>query len=76
LRFKAWGLEVPTPQDFISPSLDKYYHLFLQVVAAVVIESISPKDTYLLVLVEGIDQTTIELYSLKLLLTSSNPSLD
>jgi hypothetical protein len=75
LRFKAWGLEVPTPQDFISPSLDKYYHLFLQVIVVVVIDSISPKGTCLLALVEGIDQTTFKLYSLKLLLTSSNPSL-
>jgi hypothetical protein len=76
LRFKSWGLEVPTPQDFISPSLDKCYQLFLQVIVAVVIDVISPKGTYLLVVVEGIDQTTIKLYFLKLLLTSSNPGLD
>jgi hypothetical protein len=67
---------VPTPRDFISPSLDKYHHLFLQVIGVVVIDSITPKGTYLLALVEGIDQTTIQLYSLKFLLTSSNPILD
>jgi hypothetical protein len=66
---------VPTPQDFISLSLDKYYHLFLQVIAIVVIDSISPKGTCLLALVEGIDQTNLTLYSLKHLLTSTNPSL-
>jgi hypothetical protein len=49
---------VPSPQDFISLSLDKYYHLFLQVIVVVVIDSISPKGIYLLALVEGIGQTT------------------
>jgi hypothetical protein len=66
---------VPTPQDFISLSLHKYYHLFLQVIVVVVIDSIIRKDTCVLSLVEGIDQTNLTLYSIKHLLTSTNPSL-
>jgi hypothetical protein len=66
---------VPTPQDFISLSLDKYCPLFLQVTAAVVIDSISPRGACLLALVEGIDQTNLTLHSLKHRLTSIDPSL-
>jgi hypothetical protein len=63
LRFKSWGLEVPTPQEFISPSLNKCFHSFLQVIVVVVIDSTSPKGTYLLALFKGIDQISIKLYS-------------
>jgi hypothetical protein len=52
--------------SFISPSY-----------ISIVIDSISPKDTSIICALscEGIDQTTLKLYSLKILLTSSNPSL-
>jgi hypothetical protein len=66
---------VPTHQDFISPSLDHYFNLFLQVIVVVVIDSISPKGTSLLALVEGIDQKKFTFYSPKIQLTFTNPIL-